>query len=329
MDRISRFEIMRDLVTTRAEREIEEVAAGRDAEKSLRSMIKDHITWKKAKIFHSKRVPNNYRRFKKTERFEIDLIVFSHKQISAIEVKNWSGSVRVSGSHWVQTRRNGEEIYHEDPLGKNKKKLECLCEFLDSKNVQIPKNQTSKVIFWNPKINIPQSIAILDEIVMRNELNEFLKHQRAVNFGEQILISVLELCLKQEESQIAADGLFSAIPTRDFNTGTQIISQLESFDRIELYGGRVICGDLRKLRTNGQSIDLKQLPQGESVRVECIRNKLLSFLSALFGTSPMIALSSPLQSIPVSSQDHVLFHMAGQKKPEEIKISRIVQLIRG
>lgn len=325
---VPRLQVWRDIVATNAEPELDEVAAGRDAELALRSMVSNQLSWKSASIFHSKRVPSDFRSPRRG-RYEIDLIVLSHKQISAIEIKNWSGSVRIAGSSWVQERRNGEEVIHEDPLQKNQKKLESLCAFLEARNIRVPKARICRVILWNRKVSVPSAVARRDEIVMHHELERFLSHQRASGFGERFLMSVLELCLEQEASQIAADGFFSAIPTRDYDVATHAISQLETFDKLELYGGRVLSGDLLELRANGQSIPLKNLPSGGIVRVECVRSKLISFFAAVFGSGPMIGLSEPYKSIPASPRDRVLFHAAGQEKPEEFKLSRIVRMVRG
>ncbi|NIY98384.1 NERD domain-containing protein, partial [Salipiger sp. HF18] len=315
IDSKSRLEIWRDIVSTKPEPELDEVVAGRDAELALRSMVSSHLSWKSASIFHSKRVPANSRSPRRG-RYEVDLIVLSQKQISAIEIKNWSGSVRILGSSWIQERRNGKEVIHDDPLDKNQKKLESLCAFLEAKNIRVPKARISRVILWNRNVSIPSAVARRDEIVMHHELERFLSHQKASGFGERFLMSVLELCLEQEASQIAADGFFSAIPVRDYDAATRAISQLESFDKLELYGGKVLSGDLLELRVNGQSIPLKDLPSGGIVRVECIRSKLISFFAAVFGSRPMIWLSEPFGSVPASPRDRVLFHPAGQEKPE-------------
>ena len=324
----SRLEIWRDIVSEEIEPELDEVAAGRDAEAALQSMITNHLTWKSASIFHSKRVPRDPQR-PKSGRYEIDLIVVSPKQISAIEIKNWSGRLRIDGENWIQERRNGDEVSHENPLLKNKEKLDCLCTFLKGKDIHVPSARVCRVIFWNKNLNVPMEIAKRDEIVMNHELERFLNHHKASGFGERFLISVLELCLDQEASMIATDGFFKAVPTRDFNAATQVISNLETFDKVELVGGRVISGDLLELRVEQERIPLKSLSSGTEVRVQCLRSKFLLFFSALFGSSPMISFSAPLNKISIGPADRVLFHQAGQKKPEEIKVSRITRIVRG
>jgi hypothetical protein len=323
-----RLEVWRQIISVDREPELEEVAAGQHAEQALRSMVIDQLTWKTASIFHSKRVPRDTRSPMRG-RYEIDLIVVSPKQISAIEIKNWSGRLRIEGERWIQERRNGTEIFHENPLAKNKEKLDCLCALLEARNIRLPSARVCRVIFWNRNLNVPLEVAERDEIVMNHELERFLKNQKAMGFAERFLISVLELCLDQEASLIAADGFFKAVPSRDYAAAVQEITSLETFDKIQLYGGRVISGDLRELRVRGQPIPLKDLQRGSVVRVECLRNKFFLFVVAAIGSGPMIWLSEPFEAISVSPCDTVLFHAAGQEKPEEIEISRIVSMVRG
>ena len=97
----------------------------------------------------------------------------SQKQISAIEIKNWSGRLRISGDRWIQERRNGEEISHENPLEKNREKLDCLCSMLETRNIRVPSARVCRVIFWNKNLNIPIEVAKRDEIVMNHELDRF------------------------------------------------------------------------------------------------------------------------------------------------------------
>jgi len=142
-------------------------------------------------------------------------------------------------------------------------------------------------------------------------------------------MSVLELCLEQEASKIASEGFFSAIPTHDFDKGTRAVSRLETFDKLELYGGRVLSGDLIELRANGQSLSLKDLPSGRTININCRRNKLFLFFVALLTSSPMISFSDPYRSVSASPRDTVKFHAAGEEKPELFELSRIVSMVRG
>ncbi len=325
---LSRLEEWREIISVIPEPELDEVAAGRDAERALRAMAKSHLTFKTASIFHSKRVPRLEGGSVKG-RYEIDLIMVSPKQISAIEIKNWSGRLRIDGGAWIQERRNGENVSHDDPLVKNAEKLDCLCSMLESRNIRVPRAKVSRVVFWNKNLNVPLEMAKREEIVMNHELTRFLQNQKATGFAEGFLMSVLELCLDQEKSAIATDGFFEAVPSGDYNASVQAISALETFDKIKLFGGRVIAGDLLELRTREGTHSLKSIQSGSDVRVMCKRNRVFLFFSALLGSKPLMALGPPLSNLSVKAGDRVLFHQAGVPKPEEIDIASIARMIRG
>jgi hypothetical protein len=326
--RTQRLEMWRQIVSARKEPELDEVAAGREAELALKSMVTNHLTWKTASIFHSKRVPRDGRA-PGQRRYEIDLIVVSPKQISAIEIKNWSGHLRIDGDRWIQERRNGEAVAHENPLSKNKEKLDCLCALLEAQSIRVPTARVCRVILWNRNISVPREVAGRAEIVMHNELEKFLKNQKATGFAERFLMSVLELCLDQEASMIAADGFFKAVPSRDYAAAVKAITSLETFDKLELLGGRILSGDLLELRSGQNRHPLKSISSGSEVSVVCQRNKILLFLSALLGSSPLISLSQPFDTFAVRPTDKILFHQAGMPKPEEFEIDRIVRMVRG
>lgn len=302
----------------------EDITAGRDAERAVRQLLAGRFDRRRASIFQSRRVPRDLSG-KQRGRFEIDLIVLTPRQITAIEIKNWSGNLRIERGAWVQQRRNGTEIRHEDPVRKSREKLTALCALLERDGITLPPKRTSRVLFWNPALTLPAAQAASDDIVMRHQLDGFLSRQTARGQAERLVQSVLELCLRQEPGRDGpkplSRGAFKAARAR--------IARLESFDRLELHGGRVIAGDALALRTARHSYRLKKLENGTTVRVSCARNPILLFLNAFLGNRPLVSMSRPLHRMKLAPRDVVKFHAAGQKKPEEIEVARITRIIRG
>jgi len=322
-----RLNIWRKISKTAPQSELDEVTAGRNAEKSLQTMFDAKLFFKKSCIFHSKRVP--YRKGNRQGRYEIDLIVLTQKQICAIEIKNWSGSVRTDGSHWIQTRRDGSEIIHDDPIEKNRKKLEVLCKYLEERGCRLPKAKVSKVIQWNSKLKVDSKISNNSDLVLHFQLEKFLKSQKGSSFGETILHSVLSLCLDQETSEIALDGFFGAIPEEDYSKCLSIIDALHNFDQIEMFGGRVVSGDLLKLNLGGNSLQLKSLKKGQKVDILCIRTRLILFFIALWGKRSLFNLSDPFADVTVHPKDYILFHPAGEPKTKQIQLVELNNFKRG
>jgi hypothetical protein len=322
-----RLNIWREIAKTPLLEELAEVTAGRNAEKSLQSMFDAKLFFKQSCIFHSKRVP--YQLENRRGRYEIDLIVLTQKQICAIEIKNWSGSVRRDGNHWVQTKKNGTEVVHDDPIEKNRKKLDVLCDYLEKRKCPLPNARVSKVIQWNSNINVHPNIGNNPDLIRHFQLEKFLKSQKGSSFGERLLHSVLSLCLDQEKSKVALDGFFSAIPEEDYLYCSNLIDDLHNFDQIEMFGGRVISGDLLKLNLSEKSIPLNQLSKGQKVEVLCVRAKLLLFFIAFLGNRSLFRLGSPFEEVTAHPWDNILFHAAGDPKPKQIQLAQIKSFQRG
>lgn len=325
---MSRLEIWRDIASAPRLEELEDVVAGRNTEAALHAMVSSKLSWKSAQILHSRRVPIDPKHPHK-RRYEIDLIVMSQKQISAIEIKGWSGEVKPAGDYWIQARLRGGEIKHENPVQKNRKKLDALCNFLESAGLKIPMTRVSRVVFPNPNLSMPEHLQRSNEVISHDKLDRFLTQQKASGFGERFMMSVLQFCLEEETSNLAGEGFFNAISAKAYDQCVEKISTLETFDEVELLGGRTMTGDLRELRTNGKKYKLKNLPTQQEVSVRCSRNKLILFGKAVLGKGPLISLSDPFDQVLISPNDTILFHPAGQKDLEEIKISQITKFTRG
>jgi len=133
-----RLHVWREISKVAREAELDEIQAGRDAEKSLKTLFDKKFIFSKFAIFSGKRVP--YFEGKTRKRYETDLILLSHKQLSVIEVKNWSGELNDLGNTWKQTRRSGQTLYHENFKKKNADKLDKVIAYLEK---QIAAFQTS------------------------------------------------------------------------------------------------------------------------------------------------------------------------------------------
>ena len=188
-----RLDAWRTIANATRVEELQEVTAGRSAEKSLQTMFNAKLFFKKSCILHSKRVPcysNN-----KRVRYEIDLVVLTQKQIIAIEIKNWSCSVTLDGENWIQTRKDGRKIVYSDPI--KKPRLDILCDYLEMKGCTTPKLRVSILIQWNSKFNIDLQLSNNSDLLLLSHLERFLNIQKGSSFGERILHSVLNCCVDQ------------------------------------------------------------------------------------------------------------------------------------
>ncbi len=328
-----RIEFWKEISKSQINPERLEVKAGREAEEMLQSLVAKRVDLKSASIFSSKRVPSDPRH-PNQKRFEIDLIVISQKQISAIEIKNWSGRLKIDGDQWVQERYNKSIVSHEDPLRKNRRKLDALCGYLESKGASIPKKRICRVIFCNKNLEIPQNIAENPDVITIKDLDKFLGDQKYARSGEKFLTAVLEICLSQEKSKGFVEKFFGSIPDQDYKRTSGLIEDLSSFDKVVLWGGRTLTGDLIDLKIGPDSYCLKSLSKGSAIEVSCHRTenilgKASQFFVALRGSKPLLSLSGALGSQEAAPHDRIFFHAAGTPKPQHIELREISSIARG
>lgn len=322
-----RLNVWREISKVAPEAELDEIQAGRDAEKSLKTLFDKKFIFSKFAIFSGKRVP--YFEGKTRKRYETDLILLSHKQLSVIEVKNWSGELNDLGNTWKQTRRSGQTLYHENFKKKNADKLDKVIAYLEKQNCRIPNIKLSKIVFFNPRLKVDKNISTDANIITFNKLEKFISQQKSSNVAERLIQSVLEFCIDQENSGIISDGLFNAISNEDFQRCVDNISDLRNFDLIELHGGRMIAGDAYSLKIKDQKTDISNLESGKKIEVICMRNKLISLAVAMLGKGDQIRLGAPYENWKVAPSDGVIFHEAGETKAKLVPFKNIVRIIKG
>lgn len=327
-DRRARIALWHEIFSFKPQMELGHVTAGLKAEVSFRDMAVDSFSFKEAIIFHSKRVPRQLSSGRKS-RYEMDFVVLTRKQIAVVEIKDWSGRLRLEGSSWIQERRGGIELTHENAVEKNKAKLDALIEFLISKGIDVPKARFSQVIFWNPNLTVPLAFAERPDVIMRHQVQKLLNNQKGMSWAERLMAAILQRACDDENSRLITDGLFSAVPLADFRKAVKEISALEGYDKVELYGGRILSGDLLDMKLRGDRTNLKLFPSGAVLGIACSRDKFLSLLAAVFLRKSMFHLTYDGEMIAANPSDLVHFHPAGQKNRIKIPLGSIAKMRRG
>ncbi len=333
MGKPGRFAARRAILSVQPQAEDDAIAAGRGAEAALRGLMRDSHALKSARIFHSKRVPKVMGRASGRlpgggGRFEIDLIVVTPRQLTAIEIKNWSGELRVENGRWLQKRRNGEDLDHGDVLALNSQKLDVLTAFLAAKSLRAPPLLSSRVMLWNKNLQLAPMLRDHPAVIERHALDGYLAEQHAPRFGARFLNAVMSLLLDGEAGAKSPKRI-RPLGRWKMRKLHNALDRLSGFDHIELVGGRVLAGDLLSLQTKAGAVRLrKALKSGEVVNVLCKRGALGSFLTALFGANP-IRLGGKMRRVKVEIADTVLFHAAGQPQPEPVPLVQINRLVWG
>lgn len=303
-----------------------EILAGRKAERFLNVIIQSNLKYKGANCFVNKRVPSRTHKRK----YEIDLIVLTRKQIHFIEVKNWSGEVYQEGENWIQIKRSGERIEHPDFVNHNTFKQKVVIEFLRENGIKIDKSYfIQKVIFMNEKLTIDPRISKNPNVVPHYKIQKYLSRQKGSNWGERVLYSIVEICLAQEKSKIVLDGLFNSLNGNDIRKMKELFLSLPTWDKLSLFGEKIINGDAIKLMINNRSYNLIRLANGERIDFFWTRNKVGGLFKALLFNNSMGHTFINGQKIPISTTDQVLFHKAGEEEPSLFELGNIKYLLKG
>jgi hypothetical protein len=303
-----------------------EIIAGRQAEQFLLQLVETNLKYRGAYCFLAKRIPSKiYKR-----RFEIDLMVLTKKHLHFLEVKNWSGEVIASESNWIQIRRNGEQIDHPNLVEYNSTKQQVVIEFLRENGIDLDRSYFSqKVIFMNCALDLDPIIANNPNVVPPDRLDDYLATQKGSSFAERIIHSIIEICLDLEKSETIVEGLFRAMPSRLFKKIKKLFCNLGTWDKVGLYGDKVLTGDVLKFYIGEKIIDTTQFQSEDHIRISWTRNKIVGLMKSLATNLPIGILRLQDNKIPVQTNDTIKFHPAGEKRPIQFALSHVDWIIKG
>jgi hypothetical protein len=326
MSLLERLRTWRALRRERPTPEDPAVQFGRDAELSLRDLVATHFNHKGAQLFAGRRVPSS----RPGVRREIDLIVLTTKMISLIEVKSWSGELFDRGPVWVQVRRTGDELRHPNLIADNLEKRDAFLGYLRRRGVGLERefaarHVVQKIVFMNPRLVVSPSIARHPDVITRDKLSAFLDRQPAAGFAQRLFSSVIEFCLGAEATRTLAGGLSG----RQFEALVKCIADIPTWDRLRLFGGKVLTGDLVELTAGATRLRRARLGSRGPVPVAWSRGPWGLF-KALTGIGDVGRLSlpgNPAQAL--TAQDRVTFHAVGEPAAASVPLTRVEEIVIG
>ena len=89
------------------------IFAARRSERAAKRLVSLHHSTNFGHIFSNTRVPRDPTA-SAMGRYELDLLVITPRRVVNLEIKNWSGKLRVQRDQWVQQRRDGSELAHDN-----------------------------------------------------------------------------------------------------------------------------------------------------------------------------------------------------------------------
>jgi hypothetical protein len=326
---MSLLERLRTWRALRRERPVFEDSAvqfGREAELLLRDILTTHFKHKGAHLFAGRRVPCPRRRMRR----EIDLIVLTPQMISLIEVKSWSGELFDRGAVWVQVRRGGDELRHPNLIADNLEKRDAFVNHLRKHGLArerdfAARHLVQKVVFMNPNLVVSPSIARHPDVITRDKLGVFLDRQPAAGFARRMLSSVIEFCLGAE----ATRGLTGNLDAERFAALVKCVADIRTWDRLRLFGGKTLTGDLYELHVGPTRWARDQLGPRGSVPVAWSRGGwgLFKALTGMGQVGRLVLAGRTALALAV--RDDVSFHAVGESAPARLPLTRVEEIILG
>ncbi|XP_028406722.1 uncharacterized protein LOC114529156 [Dendronephthya gigantea] len=256
----------------------EQNKVGRDAEEAFASTLLRNGHSSKT-IFYGLRVPDEYQARKR----EIDLVLLHETGLYILEIKNWSGKVRLSrdGRSWIQSKYNGSdsvmvtyEIEHENALFSLKRKAKLLRDHLFRCDVRIRDDFLQpRVIFVNEKLHVDKGISEEPQVVTPDKCSQFIE-----SFQRGYVGSIVD--------SIIPCYFTGRLSNTTLSLASQALSSIGTWDVVHLNGGKKLYGDFKGCPYF--SVDRKQT---DCLELTHSRSRVMTMTWAILGYSPSAVVS--------------------------------------
>jgi hypothetical protein len=314
--------------------ELPDVTGGRDAELMLKHLVGSSFEFNNASLLAGRRIPSK----RQQRRREIDLIVCTRLKIHLIEIKNWSGVLDVRNGVWRQTRRNGEVVEHPDLLRENLLRRDAVVEYLHDRGLHlvdsfVREHIIPEVILMNPRLAITPDIEALPEVISRRELDGYLgRQEQKSRQTEHIFASLIDLCMDREARHRYASSPTNTIPDDQFRQIVGLLAETSTWDQIQLFGSRVITGDVLSLKLGGKTYrkpELIELAAHLPIELKWTRSRYLGLFKAVNGLGPLGTLTLGNSRHAVSLGDLLSFHPVGEPEPCSFRLAELERIVLG
>ena len=272
---------------------VSEVSAGRAAELRVAKILDERLSGTGWDYGAGLRVPDGRRKQ------EIDLVITTPAEIWLVELKNWSGFVRLEGDKVIQHRAGGRGVIdHGALLSKMRRKEKALRRYLKRSMADVPQTW-SILVFCNDKVGLDEGLVGRDDLDVVG-LREF----------------VGALPLPEKGREPASETIKEA---------REVLRELGTWDLLWLHGGQILSGDLVSISVEG----LNNRTRFKKLRFEVPRNYL-----AAFGSEPEIEIvaverdGSEHREV-VDLDQSLRFHAAGQRQPQQFSLRHLLGLSFG
>lgn len=308
------------------------IRAARQAECKAQRRIRVHHSTQYGHIFSNRRIPRDSRAAD-MGRYEADLIAVTARRVVLLEVKNWSGQLRVASDGWVQVQRNGTEVHHPNLLARNREKLRALHRHLVEHGVHIaPKCFHQGLVFVNPRLDIDPEISRHPAVLQLDGVGDLMGD--GASLGRRAAAWVTQWLAGAETSAALAQHLLQVIPPADAKAAAEVIGALRTWDRLTLRGGRELQGDILWMGVTGRHVPAQALKPGGAADLHWRRSLIGgvrwvvmnqwpgSMTGDLFWDQHLV----PGGRVWLDTEDCVCFQEPGRSKPGIIALNHVERI---
>lgn len=304
--------------------------AGHVAEEEIQKILSGTLT-SDSYLFNGRRVPVGHGQ---NGRYEIDLLLLTPRHLYVLEIKNYSGQLmQNSRGGWTQIKRDQSYIDHDNIVEKNQKKLNSLRAYLKKFGIDdLPDGFVQqRVLFYNPKLIVCEKIKTDPSVVTADKLYEFLTAKDLRDgIANTLFAALIRVVVAEEERQDALNAMLGhKVSLDNLAEIANAVKVLRTFDRVGLYGGRILTGDVKHLIYDGEIHNLRSIGTGVGFTCRWTRGRVLGFISA-YRKVPLGFIQTQSGEKPLNPlQDKILIRSAGGEEDSEFDLSEVEWFVKG
>lgn len=292
------------------------VSAGRAAELKLAAVLDERFRGSRFEYAAGLRIPERKRRR------EVDFVITAPDEIWAVELKNWSGFVRLDGSKVIQHRAGGRGVVdHGRLVADLRRKERALKRYLRRRLDEVPDIWTI-LVFANDGVGIDEELRNIDgmDVMGLREFLGALPVDEAEAGGVWGAIRRLFGGVEKAESRRRLPEI-----TESVRKTRKVLLRLGTWDLMMLYGGRIISGDVV-----GFSIDeLADRDRFRRLEVDVPRSWFHALRAELAVGVRAIERNGDAIDYECGFDETIQFHAAGQPRPQSYPLRDVVGLSFG
>ena len=292
---------------------------GHEAEQEVCNQLAPRLVGTGWELVNGVRVPDAAA----CRRRELDFVITSPVEALVLEMKNWTGEVRLDeGGDVVQVNRRGEEINASKLFDDVEERTQIL-RLHHSSTGRAPVKMRHFVIFYDPYGNLH----LHDEIANRSDVLRFDKLSDLMPSGEEsFLRRLLHALLRFFGFEPERAKTNAASP--EIVAFRQSLAELGGWDVLVMNGGLTLCGDI--LSIDGKRPDREGYAALNRARMAHLEFDVDRSLIASIFRAP-----SPDARITVTGRDatvtsttipvaaEVTFHRPGDSKPSHYEVRNL------